>query len=813
MTTPLPFTRVLLFVASLAAQAAGEPLPDVPARITEQAWDASWIAPADIEPAAYGVYHFRKVVHLDRQPDAFVVHISADNRYRLFVNGVPVNIGPARGDLEHWRFDTLDLARHLQAGANTLAVQVWNFGVHRPVAQISRQTALVIQGNTPAESVANTDTTWRAFVNPAYAPLSGIGARLRTYIVVGPGDEVDGSRYPWGWENTAFDDTDWDQARIVRNAEPRGTSTDALWLLEPRVIPLKETAEVRWHKVRRARNISVSEGFLNGSAPLTVPAHSRVSLLLDQNEITTAYPEFHVSGGKGSVIDMTYAEAPYEGDPAEMSGIKGHRDELAGKHIRGFPDRWRPDGGAERIFRPLRWRTYRYVKLDIETRDDPLVINDLRGEFTAYPFAENASFSSDDDELAEIWDLSWRTLRIGSHEIFTDSPYYEQLSYVGDSRIEALVSLYVSGDDRLMRKTIKAFDDSRNANGLTGSRYPDSRHQLIPPYSLVWINMVHDYWTLRDDEEFVADRLAGVREVLRFFEENSDPASGSYTGRRWWNFVDWIPDWGRDPVTRLGGVPPRDANGSSAILDLQYVLALQHAAELMREFGHHHDADRYEHRAALLRASTYRSCWDATQGLLADTAAQDTFSQHANALFILTDNGEIEFDRATIGRLLIEDPSLTEATFYFQFYIHEAIIAAGLGERYLELLDAWRALPDMGLTTVPERPWPDTRSDAHAWGSHPMLFMLNSVGGIRPGSAGFKTVKITPHLGELTSTKAQVPHPNGNITVELERASGGRLHAIVTLPPELEGHLQWGGTTRSLTAGETSEFTIIRDSE
>jgi len=800
---PLPRRALSLTLGLLPwfTFADAPPLRTLEPHVMADRWSAGWIAPAGIEPSAYGVYHFRKDFQLTTVPAEFLVHVSADNRYRLFVNGAPVHVGPARGDRTHWRFDTLDLAPHLHPGRNVLAAQVWNFGVERPVAQVTVQTAFVLEGNGPTESVADTDGSWRATTNPAYRPIGNMGGRLRTYIVVGPGDDVDGSAYPWGWEQPDYDDSAWPAAVRFAHAEPRGTSTDARWLLVPREIPFMESATQRWAQVRRAEGITVPAGFLTGAAPLTVPPRTTATLLIDQGVHTTGWPELVTTGGAGSAVTLTYAESLYEG-PAEAFGtVKGDRDAIDGKHLRGFFDTFRPDGGEGRVFRPLRWRTWRYVEMKFTTGDEPLRVDDLRAEFTAYPFSENARFASDDAELARIWQIAWRTLRTGAHDVFTDSPYYEQLSYVGDTRIEALVSLYVSGDDRLMRKSILAFDESRNPNGLTSSRWPDSRHQIIPPYSLVWISMVHDYWQLRDDPEFIAARLPGVREVLRYFAERSDPVTGAYTGRAWWNFVDWIPQWGTDQVTRLGGVPPRDASGDSAILNLQYVYTLQQAAVLLAAFDHPAEAARYTALAQQVRRHVLNTCWDAVRGLVADKSDHGTFSQHANALLILTDPGDGSLDPRAVGERLLTDTSLTPATFYFSFYVHQALVAAGLGDRYLEQLAPWRGLLAHGLSTVPETPAPNSRSDSHAWGAHPLHGLLAYVAGVQPGSPGFKTVRIAPHLGPLDQVESRVPHPAGAIETAFRRSSPAGLSAEIVLPAGIEGELIWRGITRPLQPG------------
>src|SRR5690606_1199448 len=140
-------------------------------------------------------YHFRRTFSLENKPQRFVVHVSADNRYRLFVNGTPVNIGPARGDTEHWRFDTLDLAPYLEQGRNVIGAQVWNFGEHAPMAQVSVQTAFILQGDGSAESAVNTGEGWVVMKNDAYQPITGFRPIFHAYYVVGPGDDVDGVKY------------------------------------------------------------------------------------------------------------------------------------------------------------------------------------------------------------------------------------------------------------------------------------------------------------------------------------------------------------------------------------------------------------------------------------------------------------------------------------------------------------------------------------------------------------------------------------------------------------------------------------------
>ncbi|HOK46503.1 MAG TPA: beta galactosidase jelly roll domain-containing protein, partial [Bryobacteraceae bacterium] len=123
--------------------------------ILTQRWRAQWISVEGAPPFDYGVYHFRRTFDLPSRPASFKIHVTADNRYQLFVNGEYVGFGPARGDIFHWRFETYDIAHLLKPGKNVLAAVVWNAGVDAPMAQITNRTGFLLAGNGEAERVVN----------------------------------------------------------------------------------------------------------------------------------------------------------------------------------------------------------------------------------------------------------------------------------------------------------------------------------------------------------------------------------------------------------------------------------------------------------------------------------------------------------------------------------------------------------------------------------------------------------------------------------------------------------------------------------
>jgi len=762
--------------------------------LLDKPWSAHWISHPTASPTEYGVFHFRKSFELADVPEKFIVHISGDNRYRFFVNGKPICEGPSRGDIEHWHFESVDIAPYLRKGRNVLAAEVWNFGLKRPVAQFSLMTGFILQGNSSNEEMVNTDSSWKVIQDRAYSPGEDPGNSLQTYIVVGPTDVVDGSKYPWGWETDGYDDSSWKQAIEVHSGQPRGIGTETSWTLTPRQIPFMEKKLERMKSVRRSEGINITDNWLQGKAPLTIPANRKVSILIDNGVLTTAYPELYVTKGKGAAVKISYAEALFD-----ANGQKGNRDAIDGKKLLGYTDVFLPDGGTNRLFRPLWFRTYRYIRIDIQTADEPLTINDLYGMFTAYPLVEKATFASSDSSLKQIWNVGWRTARLCANETYFDCPYYEQLQYVGDTRIQALISLYVSGDDRLVRKAIKLFNDSRFSEGLTRSRYPSYLPQIIPPYSLFWVDMVNDYRMLRDDPEFVRSNLWGIENVMHWFEQRIDRKTGLLGKVEYWNFVDWAKEWVWSSETQMGGVPAGGFQGQSAMLSLQFAYSAQHAAKIFKQFNDTCLAQKYQMLADNLVKAVKENCWDESKGYFSDTPEKKEFSMHTNIFAVLT--GAVDKHNAkNFVRRMMNDTSLIQPTMYFRFYLTQAMKKVGLADEYLNTLGLWRDMLTKGLTTFAEKPDP-TRSDCHAWSASPDYDLLATVAGIEPSSPGFKTVKIEPALGPLQFIKGQFPHPEGMIEFDLKRKGKDGITGRITLPANLTGVFRWNGKEVPLHSG------------
>ena len=746
-------------------------------------WNAKWIVPPETDLSGYGVYLFRCSFDLQTLPPEFVIHVSADSRYRLIINGKPVSFGPARGDLNHWNFESFDISRFLNKGNNCIAAQVFNWGNDKPVAQVTSKTAFILQGPEEFQRKINTgQSTWKVLCDSAFKQIKLEWWKwAHGWYAVGATDEFTASKHPWGWETLSFNDKNWPPAKII-------SADEVAWNLVPRTIPMLEEKVERIPSVFVSSGIEPNKSFLSGKGSLTIPANTKAILILDNQKLTIGFPELLVSKGGKSIIKLTYAESPFTPE-----NTKPNRNEIKGNQILGCYDIFHPDGGPDRLFRPLWFRTFRYVQMEITTMDEKLIINDYYQKFTAYPFKQTASFESDDKSLKTFWDVSWRTARCCAFETYMDCPYYEQLNYEGDSRIQSLISLYMTGDDRLMKSSIEHFSHSKLPSGILQAAYPfmNKKPIIIPTYSLHFINMLHDYYMYRTDTEFLRQFLPDIESILNWYNLKID-RSGLLGALPEWNFVDWGYDNLDDKIGK---------KGQSGIISLIYASALDDASDLSNLFGYHKKADMWKQKSSDIKLAVNQLCYDDKRNLYSDTPDKKVFSEQMNSFAVLTDALPVNKQKELMQNVL-SDTSLIKCSAYFKFYFFRALKKAGLGDEFLPNITLWRNMLNAGLTTFSEMGnTARDRSDCHAWSAHPGMEFLSVIAGITPAAPGFSKVRIQPSFNNLNWIKASMPHPEGTIEVDIKKVGTG-IKGTVTLPEKTEGELIWNDKTILLKPGK-----------
>ena len=693
----------------------------------------SWIQPpvwTRADRMATRIVFYRKMISFVYAPTFFTVHLTACSRYKLYVNGVLFTYGPAKGDAGVWFFDEIDLAPVLRQGENTIAVAV----LCPPLDPAVGNHSLFRFGKPLLYTDGFGSADWKCFVDRTtlFPPEEKRFAPLQIHEQAAPEAGV------VGWQTCCYDDSAWDEAVICPEAElPVTLHADKL---APREIPFP---------VRRLHRFELPVH--------SVDAHEEVSFTLDAGEEMCAFLRLGLSGGRGAEIELLESECYILPD-----GTKGDRLDSENGHLEGYTDHYTSVGEENEIYEPYWFRSFRFLRVSVKTVDEPLILRFLNYEETGYPLEVKTAVNISDKSLASVWDISLRTLRRCMHETYMDCPFYEQLSYTMDTRLQILYTYAVSADDRLARRAIDDFRRSQRPDGLLNCSYPNVNVNVIPGFSMYYILMVHDHMMYFGDRELVKKNLPAIDRALAFFDASltTDGLVGKVGGVNgkapFWSFIDWAKEW-----MSTEGMPTAGLYGPNTLESLLYLLGLQRAVELCAYVGDARGED-YQNRADALKKAIREHCM-APDGLLTDGPNRPERSQHAQVFGVLTGVLTKEEGRHTL-QLSMDDPGFTRCSVAMCFYLFRALEMTGLyvfTDRFWEI---WRRMVRNGCTTCVEgENYP--RSECHAWGALALWELPSAVLGVRPAAPAYMKITVEPQPGLLTQASGMVHTPRGDIGV------------------------------------------------
>ena len=764
----------------------------------------------NLADAGLTILKFRKAFDVAEGDGALVFDVSADERFVLFLDGRFVARGPNRGTVENWQYQTY-IATGLKPGRHVFEVYVQRLGDFAPLAQLSYRGGFIFKANGAYDAKLTTGKAdWevglvsgvRSIGKDKAAGAWGTGSQFES---VGCG--------PYSGEPT-----EWKKAIVVRGAAgSKGPSIyggrTGGWMLFPSQIPDQTDQEVR--KICPGRVKAVAKGAefrsthvytadeaketIDLEKPFTVPANTRMQLAWDLGRYYCAYPDVVLSGGRGAKFAICFAEASHRGDTHKKTSEPNARDLIVGRYLPAFGDTFVSDGRKGAKFSAPWFRCGKWVRIDIETKDEPLTVDSVAIIESRYPVEMKSVFSSPDDpSLGAIREISARAMQMCCHEMLFDCPFYEQQMYPGDTRVQLNVLSAMSRDDRMVKRAMEIYDLNTRDDGQCPFNFPTRGTQEGASYTLCYLLMYGDYVMNHADREWLRARLPGLRKSMAGMEyyENKNGLLEDIPG---WNFMDWVVGWegdGTAPGCRFG-------DGVNAEINLYWNLAMRSAAAVERALGNELQAKYWEEKSEKLKRAIVKAFWDEKRGILADTPARVDFSEHAQALALLGD--VLPKDKAEVAfRHLIEDEDLKRCTVYFSYYLFETYFKFGRGDLFLKRLDLWRDYVKKGLTTTQEAPdsgkngQKESRSDCHAWGAHPIWFMQTGLAGIKSAAPFFEKVRVAPCPGGLKSLKATHPHPKGWIEVDL-KFDGDKATGMVITP--VPGTFEFGGKTVELKAG------------
>src|SRR5690625_1647775 len=573
---------------------------------TNWIWIPGWDADDKEEPR---IVYFRKEVDLYKVPEKLEIQISADSRYKLYVNGKLIEIGPSKGDNKIWYYDTVDLAPHLTQGKNILAVIILryplepakgNAGIFRTQTPGLYLTGEYLNENGEVISIS-ADESWKCLREPNVKLFPEQEALAHLYFL----EEATGNPDTFGWMKENYQDSNWLSAevqgwQIVVNKAASPAN------LVPRTIPymnkiprkFEETIVIRDSKIKESK----WNNMLAGVEAVTVLPNSKEVVEINAGELMTGFLKLSVTGGKGTKIKILQSEAyvqQEETDDGKPSmPKKGNRLDYKNGHLHGFTDTYNVAGigttGEAEIYEPFWFRTFRFIQLEIVTSDEPLTIENFDYLETGYPLEVKTWVKTSDESMQAIWEFSEISLRRCMHETYIDCPFYEQLQYAMDARSQILFTYMTSADDRLARKCFDDFRRSQHYDGMINCCYPSNTSHIIPGFSIYYIMMLHDHMMYFGDKELIRSYLSTIDGILEYFHRHLtkeglvDKLGGLLFRDAAWSFIDWTAQW-----NHTSGVPKATLEGPITMESFLYIMGLEHAAHMASFTGRDGVAEEY----------------------------------------------------------------------------------------------------------------------------------------------------------------------------------------------------------------------------
>ena len=793
------------------------------------------------EAKPYHCYLFaRRGFELAGKPGSARLHVTASDRYLLFVNGTYIGRGPARSDPRRKSYDTYDVAEHLQPGSNAIAVRAYHFGT--PTRDDRRAGAdptanggwgtwsgnsytvgeraglwaeLEITTADGSTEIVGTDDSWRV------CPARGWNRDVDLVnTLVGSNEVYDAGADPVDWMAIDFDESGWEAAWVVPQRELEW------FLLEAREIPL-----LREREVFPARVVTVGEVIDMGH-----PGQTDIPELLNQE---IHFPLEHaVSKDPEALLRNDGRAAEFRGRCAAEQGIRAPYLILDfGRQLFGFPRvRLRAEQGAildltygqqlqagripaaqrygdryiardgEQTWEVAEYRQFRYLHLTLRSAYAPVLVESVSVNEYTYPAEQRGRFECSDPLLTKLWQACVDTTYLNIEDTMVHESYRERSVWAtGDGSHGMHVVFAAFGALPLIDRFLRMFPLSDRGDGMLKIAYPPdipTRH-IHGQFLLQWSTRVREHYLFTGRRWVLEELYRSVPPQIDWFEPHRDEL-GLLRDLPGWNMIDWASV---------------DFRGASFITNALYVAGLEDAAWLADQVGATVDAERWRAVAAEVRSALRRVFWNEAEGYYEDAYYQGgltgVVSELANAMALLYDIAS-EDQTPRIGRRLSgADRDLVQATPLVFGYVVDGLMKAGLTSSALDLVRT-RFGPMMESTDNPTiwelwgpftggyplytdadylererehrvRP-ANVRSLAHTGGVQTGYVMSKRLLGVIPTGPGFATCTIHPHTGDLEWVRGTFPALQGDIRVEWERADG-KLSLRVEVPDGIEAEV------------------------
>jgi hypothetical protein len=645
--------------------------------------------------------------------------------YKTYVNGEFVGLGPTNRIGTEARYDGFDVTGLVQRGeANSIAALAYTTNVNRRF-----QAQLKIAYADGTFDVFGTGPSWTSLNGGLAFPEAG---SIGTSFYNAPVENLDARQFPFGYEAVGFDDSDWSPA-VSRPAIPNLESTPT------------DKVEQQLHD------------------PVKVVDKGNGNYFVDFGRTWVGGVQYDVAEGTaGSRVELRFGEITSSPNAVrwQLNTTNNYRDIVTLKD------------GAQRL-ETWGMRVFRYV--EIVGAPEPVTAENVKALALVYPFdREAASFTSSDENLNQVYDLSKNTIESLNVNFYTDSWTRERINYEADGYLQQLSSLYLMEDLSLGRYSMNYFKSNRT--------WPTE-------WPIYVVLSVYDAWRQTGNTEQVAEYYDNLKVKLRpdWLEASTGLVRKTTRADGCNSQTDCdIVDW---PTSQRDGYQFRQYN---TVINSIYYRAARDMAAMATVLDKPADAALYTQQADRLRTQINARLYDRTtgrydDGMDANGVKTGHYSVHASAFALAF--GVPEDDQVARVAEFVDSRGMACSVYCAAFYV-KGLYDGGNGQAALDALtdegtSSWMNMIRLGAGSTMEAWDPSQKSNltySHPWAASPAFNVPAGLFGIQPTSVGYGTFQVRPQPGDLERASITVPSVRGKISAAFDHDARGRTELSVTVP-------------------------------
>lgn len=604
--------------------------------------------------------------------------VSADDYYKLYINGAYVCEGPAAGYPSSYYYNEVDVTSFLKKGKNTIALDVYYQGlINRVWVSGDMRQGFICELIADGKLLLRSDESWHYICPPSRTQGEIYGYDTQTT------EKIDLRSEPENWKLNDFDDSAWPCCALKANSDYRFTDAP---------MPVPKAEILKPELIRRDGDTA----------------------LYDFGREIVGVPIVKVSGTAGSEVLVRCAEELNENGSAryQLRCNCLYEDTVV-------------LGGKTAETETYDYKGFRYLET---VSGEGAQVLAVAARKISRPYDESAFvFSTDEKALSDVIELTRYTLVTAVQHGFTDCPTREKGQYSGDLIVAGTGYSYVTGDTFMLKKALTDWGRSAFIDRVLMSEFPCSLHQKIADYSLLYPYALLAYYNLSGDRELLSQGEAIASRVLEVFDSYARADGLIENVSCAWNLIDW-------PVNLRDGydypVQTPCAEGCHNVINALYI-----GAKLTMEKIRSILEVRQAPSAANLIRRFNEVFMSKETGLYVDAEGSSHSALHANlypAFF-----GFVHPDcKVTVADFLAEKG--LSCGVWTAFFALKALCTMGRHETAYSLMTgcaphSWGNMLKEGATTLFEAWGKDDKwntSLCHPWAAAPVIVLIEDILGV-----------------------------------------------------------------------------------